>query len=25
MFHHPAAAARAWDLTTAFLGRTLPV
>jgi carboxymethylenebutenolidase len=25
MFHHPAAAARAWDLTTAFLRRTLPV
>lgn len=25
MFHHPEAAARAWDLTTAFLGRHLPV
>ncbi|MBE1501963.1 carboxymethylenebutenolidase [Amycolatopsis lexingtonensis] len=25
MFHHPAAAARAWDLTTDFLRRTLPV
>ncbi|GLZ33178.1 carboxymethylenebutenolidase [Lentzea sp. NBRC 105346] len=25
MFHQPAAAARAWDLTTAFLARTLPV
>lgn len=24
MFHNPAAAARAWDLTTAFLRRTLP-
>ncbi|WIY06768.1 dienelactone hydrolase family protein [Amycolatopsis mongoliensis] len=24
MFHHPEAAARAWDLTTAFLRRTLP-
>ncbi|GAA4553974.1 dienelactone hydrolase family protein [Amycolatopsis samaneae] len=25
MFHHPEAAARAWELTTAFLRRTLPV
>ncbi|HEY3483493.1 MAG TPA: dienelactone hydrolase family protein, partial [Streptomyces sp.] len=25
MFHHPEAAARAWDLTTGFLARTLPV
>jgi len=24
MFHHPEAAARAWDLTTGFLRRTLP-
>ncbi|WP_103352029.1 dienelactone hydrolase family protein [Amycolatopsis sp. CA-128772] len=24
MFHHPEAAARAWELTTAFLRRTLP-
>lgn len=24
MFHHPAAAARAWELTTEFLRRTLP-
>ncbi|WP_410644989.1 dienelactone hydrolase family protein [Amycolatopsis sp. lyj-346] len=24
MFHHPAAAARAWELTTQFLRRTLP-
>ncbi|QFZ20043.1 dienelactone hydrolase family protein [Saccharothrix syringae] len=24
-FHHPAAAAAAWELTTAFLARTLPV
>ncbi|MCR6488869.1 dienelactone hydrolase family protein [Amycolatopsis sp. OK19-0408] len=25
MFHHPEAAARAWDLTTAFLRQTLPL
>lgn len=25
MFHHPAAAATAWELATAFLARTLPV